>query len=216
MLSILTSACPAPTRTEVKREDALKSLRPTPEAVVLFPTHRDSAGGNEADFVRCLKANLEKQFSHRVKIIDTELFQDYMFPWFEVQYAPETVEELNRLLSKPLVRERIASLGVRYLINIARHSDSDGGGPGIICGGGYGGAGCLGAFWEDKTHEVYAVIFDIIKGVHSGSLSASTSGRSFGFAFIVPIVFLAQTETEGCKALAAELGQLLVGTTESE
>jgi len=43
------------------------------------------------------------------------------------------------------------------------------------------------------------LFFDMVKGVHSGSLSVSTSGRSFGFCLFVPIAFFARTETEGVK-----------------
>lgn len=215
LLSISLTACPAPVKTEVKVEGAAKSFQPTRDAVVLFPTHHDAAGGEEADFVRCLKEKLEKECSGRVRIIDTTVFQNHLFPWFEPHCAPETIEELNELLCQRLVRERITSLGVRYLVNIACSSESDGF-PGIICGAGYGGAGCFGVLWENKKDRVYAIIFDVVEGVQSVTLSATASGKSVGFAFVVPILFLARTEADACKALASELGRLLTGATEAK
>jgi len=211
---MLVSACPAPTKTEVLIEGGVRSLQAGHEAVVLFPTHRERAGAGGAEFIRCLKKDLEEQVAHRVKIMDAARFQDALFPWFDAQHAPSTIEELNTLLARSLVRERIASLGVRYLVNIASTAGSDGF-PGMFCGGGYGGGGCLGVSWEDKTHRVQAVIWDIVKGVESGTLSTVTSGRSVGFAFVVPIVFVAYTEKDACKALAAELGRLLIDATEA-
>ena len=215
LLSIWVSACPAPTKTEVRVEGVPKPFQPTGDAVVLFPTHHEAAGGEEGDFVRCLKEKLEKEFSGRVRIIDTTVFQNHLFPWFEPHCAPETIEELNELLSQRLVRERITSLGVRYLVNIACSSESDGF-PGIICGAGYGGAGCFGVGWENKKDRVYAIIFDVVEGVQSVTLSATASGKSVGFAFVLPILFLARTEADACKALASELGRLLTGATEAK
>ena len=215
LLSVLVLACSAPTKTEVMFENGAKSLQLTHDAIVLFPTYHDRAGVGDAGFIRCLKTNIEKQFSNRMRIIDTELFQDYMFPWFEPESAPSTIKDLNAMLSQKIVRDRIASLGVRYLINIATSSKSDGF-PGIFCGGGFGAAGCLGVLWEDNTYHVYAVIFDIVKGIKSGTLSAKTAGKSFGFAFVIPILFMADTEKGACKELAAEIGHLLNDATDAK
>jgi len=105
----------------------------------------------------------------------------------------------------------MTTLGVRYLINISVSADASGF-PGIICGAGYGGAGCLGISWESKTTRTFAVVFDIVEGIQSGNLSATASGKSFGFAVIVPVLFIARTESEACNALAAELGKIIDST----
>ena len=49
------------------------------------------------------------------------------------------------------------------------------------------------------------------QGGKAGYLSASSSGSSFAFGLVVPIVFVAYTEEEACEALAADLGRLLTG-----
>jgi hypothetical protein len=214
LAAILISACAAPTNTQVLLEGGVRPLQAGHEAVVLFPIYRERTDAGNADFIGCLKKNLEKQVSARVKIMDSAAFQDALFPWFEAQCAPSSIEELNALLARSLVSERIASLGVRYLVNIASTADSHGF-PGMFCGAGYGGGGCLGISWEDKTYRVQAVIWDVVKGVESGTLSTTTSGRSFGFAFGIPIIFVAYTEKDACEALSAELGRLLIETSET-
>lgn len=226
LAAVLVSGCAAPTRTDVSFDPASRSVQATREAVVLFPSYvehgngattsdgqsnRAPQGAGEADFMRCLKKELEKNVSHRVKLIDAARFQDALFPWFEPMHAPSSVKELEALLARPVVRQRIASLGVRYLVNIAGSAESDGF-PGMICGAGYGGGGCLGLAWENKTHRVHAVIWDVVQGTQSGALSTRTSGRSVSFAFVIPIIFVANTEGDACKALASELGRLLVDT----
>ena len=226
LAAVLASGCAAPTRTEVSFDPAPRSVQPTRDAVVLFPAYVAPGYGattsngqpnpgqhnaGEADFMRCLKKELEKNVSHRVKLVDAATFQDALFPWFEPTHAPSSVKELEALLARPVVRQRIASLGVRYLVNIAGSAESDGF-PGMICGAGYGGGGCLGLSWENKTHRVHAVIWDVVQGTQPGSLSTKTSGRSVAFALVIPIMFVANTEGDACKALASELGRLLVDT----
>lgn len=226
LAAILVSGCAAPTRTEVSFDPAPGSVQATRETVVLFPAYVDHGNGTatangqpnpaqqgagEADFMRCLKKELEKKVSHQVKLIDAARFQDALFPWFEPKHAPSNVKELEALLARPAVRQRIASLGVRYLVNIAGSAESDGF-PGMICGAGYGGGGCLGLSWENKTHRVHAVIWDVVQGTQTGALSTKTSGRSVSFALVIPIIFVADTERDACKALATELGRLLVDT----
>jgi len=227
LAALLVSGCAAPTRTEVSFDPAPQSVQATRDAVVLFPTYVDHGSGDttandqsnpgqqgavEADFMRCLKRELDVNVSHQVKLMDAETFQDALFPWFEPKHAPSNVKELEALLARSVVHQRIASLGVRYLVNIAGSAESDGF-PGMICGAGYGGGGCLGLAWENKTHRVHAVIWDVVQGTQSGALSTKTSGRSVAFALVIPIIFVANTEGDACKALASELGRLLVDTT---
>ena len=114
VLALLAAACPVPTKTDV--EVAAETLHVTNEAIILFPASHEWA---TKGFARCLRTELEKRVTPKPKIMDTAAFQVAMFPWFESEHAPRTVGELNALLSRPLVRQRIASLNVRYLIRIA-------------------------------------------------------------------------------------------------
>ncbi len=211
VLPLLATACPVPTTTEV--EVVAETLHVTDEAIVLFPALRAAGLPSNAGFVRCLRTGLEKRVTPKPKIMETAAFQDAMFPWFEFEHAPRTARELNALLLRPLVRERIASLGVRYLISIAGGTESGDGFPGLLCGAGGGGAGCLGLAWEDRTSRLNAVVWDIMSGGQAGELSVTSSGTSVIPAFIIPFPFIAYTEEDACDALAADLAQLLYGPT---
>lgn len=215
MAAVLIAACAAPTKTEVSFEagPSLSSL--AAGGVVLFPSFHEHPDAREADFVRCLRGEFATRLPSQLGLMDTPAFQDALFPWFEAANAPKTVEQLNSLLARPIVRDRIASLGVRYLLVIASAARSDGF-PGIICGAGYGGGGCLGVLWDDKTHRAQAVIWDLEKGTQSGTLVATSSGRSVGLAFGIPVLFIAGTEASACEALAAELIRLLASPLGSD
>jgi hypothetical protein len=214
LAAMLVVSCAAPTRTEVSVEPGSRALQGGSGGLVLFPSFRGQESSGDAEVMRCLKKELAKRVPHPFRIVDTAVFQDALFPWFEANHAPRTVAELNALLERPLVRERIASLGVRYLLVIAGVARADGF-PGMICGAGYGGGGCLGAFSVDSTYRAQAVIWDIAQGVESGIYAATSSGKSVGVALGIPFMFIADTQREACQALANELSRVLADVGQS-
>lgn len=208
-VALLVTACAVPTKTEF--EVVAEKLHTTDQAIVLFPANRGAKELTLTKFARCLKAELEESVTPKPKIMDTLVFQDAMFPWFEFEQAPRTAGELNVLLSRPLVRQRIASLNVRYLVSIAGGTEIDDVFPGLLCGGAGPGVGCLGLMWEDRTSRLNAVVWDIVSGAQAGKLSATTSGTTVVPAFIIPFPFIAYTDHDACQALARELTQRLFG-----
>jgi len=204
VLDLLAAACAVPTNSEV--EVTAGSLHITNEAIILFPAARERNLLANTKFARCLRTKIEEKVTPRPKIMDTAAFRDATFPWFEFERAPRTVEEMNTLLSRPLVRQRIASLNVRYLISIAGDTESGIGFPGLLCG-----YGCFGLAWGHDTSRLSAVVWDIVRGDQAGTLLATTSGTSVAPAFIIPFFFIAYTQDDACEALAAEIGQRLYG-----
>ena len=212
-LIVLSGACSVPTQLNVSGQtESLQALKQD-EAVVLFPARRNQGYMEQDGFYQCLDAKFGQQASASLKVMDAAAFQDAMFPWFEADRLPQTARDLDALITRPVVRQRIAALKVRYLVTIAAVTESDGF-PGILCGGGYGGAGCLGLMTQERTTRMSAVIWDIKLGELVGSVSAKSSGESFGLAFVVPLLFLARTEQDACEALADELkARLIAGSS---
>lgn len=208
LAATLVAACSAPTKTVVSFEPGASVLPAAGSRIVLYSGDNEQPNADEAMFLRCLEKEFSKRLPSQFSILDKAVFQDALFPWFEAEIAPRTVEQMSGLLAKPVIKDRIAALGVRYLLVVASAGPSDGF-PGIICGAGYGGGGCLGVMWEDKTNRVTAVIWDLVLGVESGSLSATSTGKSIGFALGFPVLFLADTKREACRAVANELASLL-------
>lgn len=199
---LLLAACPSPTETAVTF-DADLALAPG-EKIVLFPGLRRDADRASQDFARCVRDELVERGTPAARILDSGSFQDALYPWFEVAHAPQTAQQMDRLLARQKVRARIEALNVHYLISLALGSDADGF-PGLICGGGYAGAGCLGAAWSDKTSALDAIVWDLQSGAQAGDIAATSSGTSLALGVIVPIVFVAYTESEACAALAGAL-----------
>ena len=112
--SFSLGACAAPTRTEV--EVVAETLNVTNEGIVLFP---------DSEFSQCLSLQLETGVTSKPHIMDTAAFKNSMFPWFESEDAIRKAGGLRSLLSRPLVRKRIGSLNIRYLIGISGHTVDD-------------------------------------------------------------------------------------------
>lgn len=208
LLLVPLATCASPTKTDVSI-DAEMPLAPG-ERIVLFPGHRQDGSSADWSLIECVRTELAKGAAPGSAVMDTAEFQDAMFPWFELAHAPQSVEEMDRLLSRPKVQERIADLNVRYVISMAISTEADEF-PGMLCGAGYAGAGCLGVAWEGKRSQLNAIVWDLKTGGKAGGVSVSSSGESLSLGVIVPIVFIAYTEEDACEALAAELGELLDG-----
>jgi hypothetical protein len=203
--AILVSSCASPTKTEVIHERKTQSFVFNHEAVVFLSTYRKRVEHEGTEFVHCLELSLAKDAVNPVKIMDSTVFRDALFPWFEPQYAPTTIEALNELLAKPLVRQRITSLGARYLVNISFITSASDDFPGFACVG----TGCLGVAWESRSSQAHVAIWDIANGKELNALSVTTGGKSVAAGFVFPVIFTAYTEKAACTALAAELGRLL-------
>ena len=209
LLALITSSCAVPTQTDVSGQTEAVDTITIGEAVVLFPARR-KPGTHVNPFFQCLDAEFARQVSASLRVMHAAKFQDAMFPWFEAEQLPATARELDALIKRPRVKQRIAALNVRYLVTIATATDSDGF-PGILCGGGYAGAGCFGVMNDERSTQMNAVIWDIVEGERAGEISATSSGESFGLAFVLPLLFLAYTEQDACEALAVELSATLTG-----
>ena len=184
------SACPAPTEMTTKGTASID--RASDEFVVLYPEDE------------CLNVALTEKIQGKARVYPTKGFQDAMFPWFEREHAPRTLEDLRTLVARPKVAERIATLDVRYLISVAATQSSDVF-PGLLCGGGYAGAGCLGLMLDDKKTSLEALIWDLRDVSEAGKLTSTSSGSSAALGIIIPIVFAAYTEEEACRELAASI-----------
>jgi len=161
--------------------------------------------------MQCVKTELAEHSIPLTQIANTIEFQNALFPWFEPDHAPHTAEEMDNLLSKPEIKERIEALKIRYLVSVALSENRDGF-PGMLCGGAMGGAGCLGAAWDNKESNLSVIIWDLKTGEESGNISVSSSGKSLALGIIVPIIFNAYTEEEVCEAFAVKLADILTAS----
>jgi hypothetical protein len=174
------------------------------ESVVVLGRHDNAAAESEDNFVSCVGNNLASG-KEGIGVISEQQFVDALFPWFEPRTAPLNTSDLPELVNQPLLAERLASIGVRYLIWIEGSTERTEQGGAMTCSVTMTGAGCFGFLsWEnDSSYE--AQIWDIKNGTTVGKVSSDATGTSFMPAVIVPVPFIARVQSSACNSLADQL-----------
>ena len=174
------------------------------ESVVVFSNSYHSGNQTEYDFIQCVNKSLSKKQDY-FNLIQTEYFQNMLYPWLEPRTAPQTPEDLPEFLSRDLVRGTLETHNVKYLINISGETKTNSSSGALSCAAGPGGGGCFGLAWWDDTSSYSASVWDIAQQSSVGSVSATVSGTSVIPALIIPIPIIARTKSSACDGLVKQL-----------
>jgi hypothetical protein len=174
------------------------------ESVVVLGRHDNAAEESENNFVDCVSSNLAHG-KGAIGVIGEQQFVDALYPWFEPRTAPLNTSDLPDLVSKPLLANRLQSIGARYLIWIQGNTQRTEQGGAMTCSITMTGAGCFGFMsWEnDSAYE--AQIWDIKNGTEVGKVSSDATGTSFMPAVVVPLPFIARVQSGACSTLSDQL-----------
>ena len=174
------------------------------ESVVVISNSYHSANQTEYDFIQCVNKSLSKKQDY-FNLIQTEYFQNMLYPWLEPRTAPQTPEDLPEFLSRDLVRGTLETHNIKYLINISGETKTNSSSGALSCAAGPGGGGCFGLAWWDDTSSYSASVWDIAQQSSVGSVSATVSGTSVIPALIIPIPIIARTKSSACDGLVTQL-----------
>lgn len=179
------------------------------ESVVVIATSYHRGNRTGADFLQCMDDELDDGAA-AVNVYPREKFLDELFPWLEPRTMPQEIKDLPELLARPGVSERISASGVRYLVlvNGSTKKTSDGGG--MSCAASPAGGGCFGLVWWEDDGAYTARVWDLKASSAAGKVSTDVHGSSMVPALILPLPFVARTETAACKELAGELREFIV------
>ena len=174
------------------------------ESIAVISNSYHSGNQTEYDFIQCVNKSLSKKQDY-FNLIQTEYFQNMLYPWLEPRTAPQTPDDLPELLSRDLVQETIETHSVKYLINISGETNTNSSSGALSCAAGPGGGGCFGLAWWDDTSSYSASVWDIAQQSSIGSVSATVSGTSVIPALIIPIPIIARTKSSACDGLVTQL-----------
>ena len=164
------------------------------QTVTVLSTPQGSA--NLAD---CVRRGMHRANSN-LRFIDPQEFRDDLFPWFEPGTAPRKTDDLTLLLHRSLVREKIAQLGLRYVILI----------DGATIEGDYGSFGWAGYGNKGQQTHIDAFICDLEEPASSANLSGAKSDASYYLCCMIPFLYIPSTaESHACKEMAQKLVQFL-------
>ena len=180
------------------------------ESVVILGRRHSSDYETRAEFVDCVGERMTTG-SDALSVIPEKQFVDAMFPWFEPRTAPLRTRDLERLMSKPVVADKMAEFGVRYMVWLDGFTETSGRTGTISCTVGPGGAGCFGfGSWEDDS-TFDARVWDVASLQNVGTISTDATGQSYVPALVIPIPLIARVEANACIRLADQLKQFVNG-----
>ena len=167
-------------------------------------------GSNEDEFRKnlspaCMERAMQEVAPKRT-VVAARKFRDALFPFFEPETAPRSVEDLTLLLSKPIIQERLESTGVRHVVAVgaARSGTSDGAGP-FLCTL----YGCFGAVVSTSSAEIHVALWDLRRPQGPAHVVGTSAGRNVVIAFMVPIPFMADTRNQACSDAAKRIADAI-------
>lgn len=178
------------------------------ESVVILATSYHQGNKTESGFLSCVNDELDDG-GQALNVYPSEKFRDELFPWFEPRTMPQDIAALPELLARPGVAERISARGVRYLVWVKGSTERTSGGGGISCAASTVGGGCFGLVWWENDGSYEATVWDLKKAEHSGGVSTDVHGTSVVPAIVLPLPFIARTQTAACNGLVRELRQFI-------
>jgi hypothetical protein len=180
------------------------------EAIVILGRRQGAAYETRAEFVECVGDRIARG-TDGINVIPEQHFVDALFPWFEPRTAPLRSDDLQQLMAQPLVTEKMAEFGIRYIVWLDGQTETTSRMGSISCAIGPGGGGCFGfGSWEDDS-SFEARVWDVTSHSAVGTISADSNGQSYMPAVFVPIPLIARVEANACSSLADQLKQFVQG-----
>lgn len=173
------------------------------EKIVVLGRRQAGEYETEPSFIRCIGDKLAK--SGDVFVVPESEFLDQLYPWFEPRVAPLHLKRMKFFLSEPLLREKISSIGVRYMIWVDGATETTNSEGSLSCSVGPAGGGCYGFATWDKVSEYEAVIWDLEDGKEEGRVKVDANGTSYMIAVVAPIPFVAQVQSQACDGIGKQL-----------
>jgi hypothetical protein len=147
-----------------------------------------------------------------VRVVPARLFREQLYPYFMPSTTPHTLEDYTAIFEQAEVQKRLAALDIRYLIVMIKSEVVTDWHGGIFCGAGYGGGGCLGLSWWDRTSDMGFAIWDLQSKAFAGTIRAKAGGRGIMPALILPIpVYVPATKSAVCRDIGTHLSHALSG-----
>ena len=208
LLLIITSAGCSTTRIDEEVNTAFTISGD--ESIVLLSNSYHTGNQTELDFMDCLNNSILKK-QDTFEIIPTRQFQNLFYPWFEPSTAPQSIDDLPKILGNELIKEKLSAMKIKYLIKITGETRTNSSSGALSCAAGPGGGGCFGFAWWDDTSAYNASVWDLSQETSVGNVSANVTGTSMIPAIIIPIPILARTQSNACDGLSDQIVNFFSG-----
>ena len=141
-------------------------------------------------------------------LLESGMFLDAIFPWFEPSVIPKNQEALVETLTKTGVKEVIDTLSVKYMVLVGDvkfiEGDIEGPwGPRVMLPAGVG--------WSEDSAEMAASIWDLEEAALVGKISVKASGQTLAVTWMITLFLIPRTEAKACEELGKQLALFMTG-----
>lgn len=200
--------------TTLTTEDAITVIAYETESLSQISETADVPAEYSADMaeevLECIEEILEEHHP-TVRVIPPDKFLEVAFPNLTPEDSPPVILSWEHMARDPGFQERIAPLGLRYLITVFVE---EGKGNTVFAGpdpGTYPPPPVFMAGW-DTWASMHAKVVDLRHAREAGEVRAEANGRSIaGIICIIPFYIPSFPEWRACDELAAGVVQLLTG-----
>lgn len=209
-LTLILNSC---TSTQVLQE--AKFIHPINkgELIALLGDTDETSEFNDSEVYDCISDGM-LDINPKLQIMKPVTFRSNLYPYFSISTTPHSQEEFKNLLSKPLIQQRIKTMGVHYLVTLLEARKKTDGHGGILCGGGGPGGGCFGLYWSNNDTLLNAQIWNLQSVSVIGNVKTQATGTGVLPAFVLPIpVYIPATTAASCQELGEQIAKAFSGIT---
>ena len=179
------------------------------EIIAILRRSTLTGDATEEAFIDCIAEKTSKG-RDGITVISNQEFIDAFYPWFEPLIAPTDVEDLEHFADNNKIQSRLNTLGIRYIVWIDGTTTRINQNGSVQCAVATGGIPACFGFLSWRAESVYeAVVWDVEREISVGKLSAESKGMSFVPAVVIPIPFIARTQSSACTSLADQLKEFI-------
>lgn len=213
MISLFLAGCRSVQVTEDRKSPTAVATGEAVTVILNFSSSESPADAHAAEekFSACVTRVLRRKHSH-IRIVPADEFRSVAFPGLDVEAAPRSPESFFILPGNREFQTRITPLGIRYLVIIGGETETRPGWGDILCGGGYGGGGCIGLKTWKKTSRLGAVVIDLKQAVTAGEVKSTVSGHHWiAILAVFPLGLPTFTEGRACYELGEAVARFITG-----
>jgi hypothetical protein len=212
VLATLLAGCvmvPAGVQTSRSEVGPLR-LSEERKIAVLFSTDfsPETAGWLGEDMAECIGRALQKALPGG-SVIQQKEFYGAVFPGLTPKQVLLRTDTLPMLVARPEIKQHLEQLGLHYLILVGARVRGD-----AELGLSSGGAAMV---W-DQGVKMTGMLFELGQAQIVGSVTAEAAGKGAGVAllFVIPLGGGTDGIRPSCKALGAEVVQMIRGASERD
>lgn len=207
-LGLITSVWLGPGCTPAQARQAMSApIASEPDQAIAITVSHE-ARDVEVEAIRCIQRAIAKAHP-AVRTVSPDEFRRAAFPDLPPEAAAHSTEYLALLLGDPRFGQRLAPLGIRYLVSVSGVTEHS------LVGAGAG--GFAGLFVWDRQTRLAASVLDLAEGRLAGEMPATASGNPWLLiAGGIPLGVPAMTESRACEQLGEAVVKFLAGRSKPE